>query len=282
MQGTEFRTRVKKEEAIEEGESILLVDFAERIDLCVKETQAQRMAEEANRGKEKMTEEKIPETYHKYVKAAVLFMKKNAEAIGDLDGRIRPLFKFSSRNSFSFPCSVTESGYILQPTGDVQGISQGINVAVIVVESAALYSFSILSLLIEYTVLDLTSPLIGIAFTAIILRVGLGLSGQDSRILRRTAVRNQPLSINVTRLAETSLTDSKNGKPAPVSRTHYEPAPAHALLSGYLADSELADDEDETDAEMTAIQLEALGRALKLNERIVFANVDPEEIGIAL
>jgi hypothetical protein len=53
-------------------------------------------------------------------------------------------------------------------------------------------------------------------------------------------------------------------------------------FSGYLADSELADDEDETDAEMTAIQLEALGRALKLNERIVFANVDPEEIGIAL
>jgi hypothetical protein len=45
----------------------------------------------------------------------------------------------------------------LQPTGDVQGISQGINVAVIVVESAALYSFSILSLLIEYTVLDLVS-----------------------------------------------------------------------------------------------------------------------------
>jgi hypothetical protein len=52
-------------------------------------------------------------------------------------------------------------------------------------------------------------------------------------------------------------------------------------FSGYLADSELAD-EDETDAEMTAIQLEALGTALKLNERFEFALVDPEEIGIAL
>jgi hypothetical protein len=53
-------------------------------------------------------------------------------------------------------------------------------------------------------------------------------------------------------------------------------------FSGYLADSELADDEDETDAEMTAIQLEALGTVLKLNELFVFANVDPEETGIAL
>jgi hypothetical protein len=53
-------------------------------------------------------------------------------------------------------------------------------------------------------------------------------------------------------------------------------------FSGYLADSDLADDEDETDAEMTAIQLEALGTALKLNERFEFALVDPEEIGIAL
>jgi hypothetical protein len=78
MQGTEFQTGVKKEEAIEEGESILLVDFAERIDLCVKETQAQRMAEEANRGKEKMTEEKIPETYHKYVK---VFVKESFDSL---------------------------------------------------------------------------------------------------------------------------------------------------------------------------------------------------------
>ncbi|KAG7097957.1 hypothetical protein E1B28_005268 [Marasmius oreades] len=52
---------------------------------------------------------------------------------------------------------------------------------IIVTESAALYSVSILSLLIsyssgsngQYTVLDLTSPLVGVVFTLIILRVTL-------------------------------------------------------------------------------------------------------------
>jgi uncharacterized low-complexity protein len=67
MKGTEFRTGVQKEEAIEEGESILLVDFAEQVDLHVKETQAQKMAEEGNCGEEKMTEEKS-KVYHDYVK----------------------------------------------------------------------------------------------------------------------------------------------------------------------------------------------------------------------
>ncbi|KAJ7876228.1 hypothetical protein B0H13DRAFT_1893811 [Mycena leptocephala] len=70
----------------------------------------------------------------------------------------------------------------------------------------------------------------------------------------------------------------ENRPPVPVR----SPRPRVHSFSGYLADSELADDEDETDAEMTAIQLEALGTALKLNERFEFALVDPEEIGIAL
>ncbi|KAJ7772257.1 hypothetical protein B0H16DRAFT_1512849 [Mycena metata] len=52
-------------------------------------------------------------------------------------------------------------------------------------------------------------------------------------------------------------------------------------FSGYLADSELAD-EDETDAEMTAIHLEALRTVLKVNEQYEFAEVDPSEIGVAL
>ncbi|KAJ7832442.1 hypothetical protein B0H14DRAFT_3712263 [Mycena olivaceomarginata] len=72
----------------------------------------------------------------------------------------------------------------------------------------------------------------------------------------------------------------ENLPPLPVRAT--SPRPRMHSFSGYLADSELADDEDETDAEMTAIQLEALGTVLKLNELFVFANVDPEETGIAL
>ncbi|KAJ7331527.1 hypothetical protein DFH08DRAFT_966514 [Mycena albidolilacea] len=72
----------------------------------------------------------------------------------------------------------------------------------------------------------------------------------------------------------------ENLPPLPVRAT--SPRPRMHSFSGYLADSELADDEDETYAEMTAIQLEALGTVLKLNELFVFANVDPEETGIAL
>ncbi|KAJ7756526.1 hypothetical protein B0H14DRAFT_2977575 [Mycena olivaceomarginata] len=106
---------------------------------------------------------------------------------------------------------------ILRIQRQVRGISQGnqaTNAVVIVVESAALYSFSILSLLIaylmdsnaQYTVLDLTSPLIGIAFTAIILRVSLGLSSQDSGESNRTPVGlPRSMSINVTQLVETNL-----------------------------------------------------------------------------
>lgn len=68
MQGTEETEGWKPEEALEEGESILMVDFAEHIDLRVKATQAQQMAEEADRDREKMTEDAVPEQYREYIK----------------------------------------------------------------------------------------------------------------------------------------------------------------------------------------------------------------------
>ncbi|KAJ7027598.1 hypothetical protein C8F04DRAFT_1399421 [Mycena alexandri] len=67
-------------------------------------------------------------------------------------------------------------------------------------------------------------------------------------------------------------------RPPPVP---FRDRPRVHSFSGYLADSELAD-EDETDAEMTAIYLEALRTVLKVNEQYEFAEVDPNEIGTAL
>ncbi|KAF7366155.1 hypothetical protein MVEN_00492400 [Mycena venus] len=71
--------------------------------------------------------------------------------------------------------------------------------------------------------------------------------------------------------------------PVPVRAPTSSRTRVHSF-SGYLADSELeiADDEDETDPEMTAIHLEALRTVLKLNQRYEYAVVDPEEIGVAL
>ena len=68
MKGSEVAEGWRKEEALEEGESILMVDFAEEIDLRVKGTQAQQMAEAANAQKEQMTEEAVPQQYREYLK----------------------------------------------------------------------------------------------------------------------------------------------------------------------------------------------------------------------
>jgi hypothetical protein len=65
--------------------------------------------------------------------------------------------------------------------------SAGQSAVIIIIESAAIYSCSIISLMItyqlgsnaQYTVLDLTAPLIGITFTIIILRVSLGISSRQ-------------------------------------------------------------------------------------------------------
>jgi hypothetical protein len=69
---------IKSRESIEEGESILLVDFEPAMKLRAKYTQAQGFAEEANRTKEKMTKEKIPSQYKDYVK---VFAKESFDAL---------------------------------------------------------------------------------------------------------------------------------------------------------------------------------------------------------
>jgi hypothetical protein len=110
MMGTEFRTGVQKEEAIEEGESILLVDFTEAIDLCLKETSAQKLAEEVNRGKEKMTEEKIREQYREFVK---VFVRESFDSLPEKhlwDHAIELKPGSKAVDCKIYPLSVTEQG----------------------------------------------------------------------------------------------------------------------------------------------------------------------------
>ncbi|KAK0222212.1 hypothetical protein IW262DRAFT_1460514 [Armillaria fumosa] len=88
-----------------------------------------------------------------------------------------------------------------------------------ILESAAVYSASVVSLMItyslnsnaQYTVLDLTAPLIGITFTAIILRVSLGISSRDLTAFSQTASdhpqrlsrsRRAPVAVSVSHLVE--------------------------------------------------------------------------------
>ncbi|KAJ7219798.1 hypothetical protein B0H12DRAFT_1329207 [Mycena haematopus] len=73
----------------------------------------------------------------------------------------------------------------------------------------------------------------------------------------------------------------ENIPPLPTRAAPTSPRRVHSF-SGYLADSELPDDEDETDAEMTPVDLEALATVLKINERYEFALAGPQEIGVAL
>nr|GAT56626.1 predicted protein [Mycena chlorophos] len=61
---------------LEEGESILLIDFEPAIEIRAKGTQAQQMAEEASR--EKVAEAKIPEQYREFVK---VFAKELFDAL---------------------------------------------------------------------------------------------------------------------------------------------------------------------------------------------------------
>ncbi|CAK5283524.1 unnamed protein product [Mycena citricolor] len=55
---------------LEEGELILLVDFGKEVDLRLKETPAQKFAEEAEKEKERMTKGKIPDQYQEIVRLA--------------------------------------------------------------------------------------------------------------------------------------------------------------------------------------------------------------------
>ncbi|KAL0062149.1 hypothetical protein AAF712_010991 [Marasmius tenuissimus] len=130
---------------------------------------------------------------------------------------------------------------IQRSIGRLSGTSSRINLSlkaiVIVTESAALYSASVLSLLVsytlgsngQYTVLDLTSPLIGIVFTFIILRVTLVSDSEQvyssaqrstrpntSRMAAGTGSehygmqpRSTAVSVNVTQFTERDSFDNK-------------------------------------------------------------------------
>ncbi|CAK5273552.1 unnamed protein product [Mycena citricolor] len=65
---------------LEEGESILLIDFGKEVDLRLKETPAQKFAEEAEKEKERMTEGKIPDQYWEFVK---VFAKELFDSLPD-------------------------------------------------------------------------------------------------------------------------------------------------------------------------------------------------------
>ncbi|KAJ7693394.1 hypothetical protein B0H17DRAFT_933106, partial [Mycena rosella] len=124
---------------------------------------------------------------------------------------------------------------ILRIQQRVRGISQSqwaTDLVVIIVESAALYSFSVLSLLIayvmssnaQYTVLDFVN-FQGIAFTAIILRVSLGLSSHEtvisspgsgilnrSHITERHPMSNRALAVNVYHFVEMRKDDARDSE----------------------------------------------------------------------
>lgn len=116
-------------------------------------------------------------------------------------------------------------------------VNLSLKAIIIVTESAALYSASVLSLLIsyslgsngQYTVLDLTSPLIGIVFTFIILRVTLVSESEqiyssaqrstrpsNSRMVAGTGSeqygmhpRTTAVSVNVSQFTERDSIDNK-------------------------------------------------------------------------
>ncbi|KAK0487102.1 hypothetical protein IW261DRAFT_590724 [Armillaria novae-zelandiae] len=105
---------------------------------------------------------------------------------------------------------------------DVIQVNLARSALMMIVESAAVYSASVLSLMItytlgsnaQYTVLDLTAPLIGITFTIIILRVSLGISSRELTALSQTGLdrstapqsfslsRRTPVAVNVSHLVE--------------------------------------------------------------------------------
>lgn len=119
-------------------------------------------------------------------------------------------------------CTFLIAYRILNIQRAVRGLAQ-VNTArsalMMILESAAVYSASVVSLMVtytinsnaQYTVLDLTAPLIGITFTAIILRVSLGISSRDLTAFSQTASdhpqrlarnRRAPVAVNVSHLVE--------------------------------------------------------------------------------
>ena len=78
MDNEEFCASTNSTKFMEDGESLLVVDFAHAIELRAKSTHAQQLAEEANVDREKMTADKIPEQYRDYVK---VFAKESFDTL---------------------------------------------------------------------------------------------------------------------------------------------------------------------------------------------------------
>ncbi|KAJ6479002.1 hypothetical protein C8R45DRAFT_933778 [Mycena sanguinolenta] len=115
---------------------------------------------------------------------------------------------------------------------------------------------------------------------SVLTPAGLAPTPSPSAASPSTA-RTRTLSIRSIK----SFKSLKSKRKAPAGIENIPPVPAlptfrprvHSF-SGYLLDSELlADEEDETDPEMTAVQLEALLTALKINERY-----EAQEFGVAM
>jgi len=88
-------------------------------------------------------------------------------------------------------------------------------VVIIIVESGAIYSVSLIALLVvflagswfQYAIMDAVTPIIAIVFTLIIVRIGLGLTNDESRQSRVTPLTSnsrlpppQPISVQMTRV----------------------------------------------------------------------------------
>ncbi|CAK5267330.1 unnamed protein product [Mycena citricolor] len=65
---------------LEEGESILLVNFGKEVDLRLKATPAQKFAEEAEKERERMTKGKVPDQYREFIK---VFAKESFDSLLD-------------------------------------------------------------------------------------------------------------------------------------------------------------------------------------------------------
>ncbi|KAJ3555592.1 hypothetical protein NM688_g2494 [Phlebia brevispora] len=118
--------------------------------------------------------------------------------------------------------------------------SRIIYVIVVIVESTVIYTFFSLFTLVAYLAksnvqfvpLNATSPIIGIAFSLVIVRAGLGLGQQhmstihmnasDASRGHRSQTSNVPLTVNIRRQTETARTGDDVISIEKVSETAYE------------------------------------------------------------
>jgi len=125
-------------------------------------------------------------------------------------------------------CTFLIGSRILTIQRTLKGIKSGgsntQSALITVAESAALYSATVLALLIaylqdsnvQYILLDIVSPMIGITFSIIIVRVSLGVAAQNSTFYSTNQIsqpethelsRIRPLAVNVSHLVEMSDDD---------------------------------------------------------------------------